>query len=88
MITDNCIEEIQHSARLNITFGRRLHNMSQFYTVFLATFEIHISSQWRGSPPTVKYNQFLSFVFLLLFVLSKQCNYGNGNLKKINYKRY
>ena len=122
MITDNCMEDIQQSARLNTMFGCCQHGVSRFYTVFLATFEIHISSHWRGRAPTVKIiNSYYLFLFLLyrgtmklridprqektmchpsqssithrkydfvVFVLSKQCNYGNGSLKKINYKKY
>jgi len=65
MISGNCMEEIQHSARLNIMFCRCQNIVSLFNIVFSATIEIHISSQWRGSDFTLKYYQFiLLFLFL------------------------
>lgn len=79
MISDNCMEKIQHTARLNTMFGRCQDSVWWFNTVSLATLEIHISSQWRGSVFTVKYCQFILFVIFIYFyfyVTGEQWNYA------------
>lgn len=79
MISGNCMEEIQHSARLNILFCRCQDIVSLFNTVFSTTFEIHISSQWRGSDFTLKYYQ---FILLYLFLRHRRAMKQRNNSRQ------